>query len=377
MLIPPKQLITHSRAKLWRRCQQAHHFSYVLGRRALVEAQALTFGTHVHGALEAWFKVAMHFWESLPEEARAEHQIAAALERLEKIGDRYDRARARALVRAYHAKWIGEPLRPLAVEIQFRAPLVSPDGDAVHGEWEQGGKLDAVVLDLRDRRRRGVEHKTTGSDVAIGADYWRALRLDPQVTAYFEGAAAEGWPIDEMIYDVLKKPGIRPEKATPLEDRQYTVEKSKACHLCKAKSKNADTAPPPHVVEGRECHNGRIITDPGGRLYKGMRDADETPEEFEARCYEQITTRDFIQREPVVRLESQIERHRADRWEQVEQMRNEQHPIRNPDNCSGYGRACEYLTVCEGTARIDDDLIFRTVGPHAELQEQPQTEETP
>ena len=54
--ILPSRVLTTSRLKCYRRCPREHHFAYELGFRALVEADAVRFGTLIHRALEAWWR---------------------------------------------------------------------------------------------------------------------------------------------------------------------------------------------------------------------------------------------------------------------------------------------------------------------------------
>ena len=42
------------------------------------------------------------------------------------------------------------------------------------------------------------------------------------------------------------------------------------------------------------------------------------------------------------------------------------YPRRNPDACHEYG-GCPYMSVCRREARIDDNEMFYTAGPHPEL----------
>lgn len=203
-----------------------------------------------------------------------------------------------------------------------------------------------------------VEHKTTNSDITPGSPYWRRLTLDTQVSTYL--GATEG--VEGMLYDVIRKPGIKPFRATPPELRRYTVEKSKACPECKKR------APAAH-----ECADGRIITDPGGKLYADQNDRDETPEEYAERLRADISEdpNKYYARGVVVRLPSERIEAARDTWLVAgsirESMRLGAWP-RNPGACDAYGRTCDYWDVCAGVATIDDDARFRTAEtPHEEL----------
>ena len=179
-------------------------------------------------------------------------------------------------------------------------------------------------------RRLVVEHKTTSSDIGPGSAYWAKLTLDTQVSAYL--GAHEG--VEGMLYDVIRKPSLRPYKATPPADRKYTK---------------------------------------AGALYASQREADETPEEFAVRLRADISEdpNKYYQRGVVVRLPDEAAEAARDTWLVAgsirESMRLNAWP-RNPGACDSYGRTCDYWSVCAGQARLDDNALFRTAdSAHEEL----------
>lgn len=167
-----------------------------------------------------------------------------------------------------------------------------------------------------------VEHKTTSSDIAPGSTYWRKLTLDTQVSQYLRGVDS----VDGMLYDVIRKPSIRPYKATPEESRKYTK---------------------------------------AGALYAGQREADETPEEWAERLIADISAKPdaYYRRGTIVRTSEEASEAMRDTWLVAgsirESMANDAWP-RNPGSCDSYGRTCEYWPVCAGETTIDDDRKYRT-----------------
>lgn len=220
------------------------------------------------------------------------------------------------------------------------------------------------------------EHKTTSLEIGPGSPYWKRLTLDSQVSNYLPGARALGFEPVGVLYDVVKKVNLRPRLATPVEDRKYTQAKDRACKECKRKA----PAPLPHVEtvgegdDAREvqCVDGRIVTDPGGRLHAGMRDTDETPDEFRARVREDIAANPdkYFQRGIVVRTREEEVEAAADVWaiaEQIRESRRRNRWRRNVDACDSYGSWCSYWPVCSGEASIDDPSRYRDAGEHEEL----------
>ena len=175
-----------------------------------------------------------------------------------------------------------------------------------------------------------VEHKTTSSDITPGSTYWRKLTLDTQVSQYL-GAEEH---CEGMLYDVIRKPSIKPFKATPAESRKYTK---------------------------------------AGALYATQRETDETPEEYAARLRADISEdpNKYYARGVIVRLPSERIEAARDTWLVAgsirESMRLDAWP-RNPGSCDAYGRTCDYWAVCAGETTIDDATRFRTAEtPHEEL----------
>jgi hypothetical protein len=242
--------------------------------------------------------------------------------------DPFDLARAEAMLRGYDCRWgdeMADRYVVLAVEAEFRAPLINPETGAASRTWQRGGKIDAIAHDCQESRDVIVEHKTASEDIGPGTPYWRKLRMDGQVSGYFLGADAIGFPAEACLYDVLGKLSIRPYKATPAEDRKFKKD---------------------------------------GTLYANQRAEDETPEEFRARCIDAICLEpdSYYRRGEVVRLAAESEEALFDDWQTAQQIhessRRGRFP-RNPDACMKWGRACDYFDVCAGEASISDAFRFR------------------
>ena len=316
-------ILSSSRLKDARSCQRLHRYRYGLGYRPAEDASALRFGTLVHAGLEAWWTATVN-------------PLGAALEAMAGEADPFERAKAEALLVGYDARWSDDRARyeVLAVEVEFRAPLVNPETGRPSQTWQLGGKLDVLVREIGTGRIAIVEHKTTSEDIGRGTDYWRRLRMDGQVSIYYAGAAALGYPADLCLYDVLRKPSLRPKKA-----------------VAEVKLKK------------------------DGTPYANQQLADETPDEFRARLLEAVAEAPdaFFARGEVVRLDGEVAEAVFDIWQTGQQLREaerlERYP-RNPSACLQYGRTCAFLGVCAGEASLDDPSLFKKLStPHPELAE--------
>ncbi len=307
------QRLSHSRLKSARACSRLHHYEYELGYRPTEDASPLRFGKLFDVGLEAW-------WLAAQAGAPQEDWLAAALQTFAGEADPFDRARAQVLLTGYHLRWKDEPFEVLAVQPQFEAQLVNPATGRASRTWVLAGKLDAVVRDLRDGAVCVLESKTSGEDISPGSEYWKRLRLDGQVSVYFDGARALGFEAVRCVYDVAAKPKLRPLQV------------------------NSKRAEPETPDEFRERVATAVAEEPGKYFARGE----------------------------VVRLEQELEDARFDAWQLAERIREDRnagrHP-RNPDSCSRYGRTCPFFGVCTGEASLEDARLFRRLEDvHPELE---------
>ena len=317
-------VLTNSAMRVFRRCAREYFYAYEQGYRPNTDPdENLRFGSLMHSALEAWW---------LADDGQ---KLNAAIEALRPLAaDEYDLVRAGVLMQGYDARWSGEQLDVIAVEAQFRAPLVNPETGASSRTFDLAGKLDVLVRDPSDGLIKLVEHKTTARDIGPGTVYWKQLTLDAQVSLYFAGAKARGYDVAECIYDVIGKPALRPYKATPEEARKYTKD---------------------------------------GRLYANQRASDETADEFRQRLTAHIAENPdrYYQRGTVVRLEQEELDAAYDTWTIARLIREAQLGSRwprNVDACERFGRECAYWPVCAGEASIDDPTRYvRVENVHVEL----------
>jgi len=317
-------LLTPTRLKTYRRCAREHHFEYELGVRAIAETDAIRFGRLMHDAVAAWWSAPTNRLEA----------ALAKLEAAASSADAYEIAKARALMKGYDARWSDQPFEVLAVNAEFRAPVVNPETDAHSKTWVLGGKINAIVRHRRDGWVSVVEFRTTSEDIAPGSEYRKRLQLDAQVAIYYAGAKALGYTVMACLYDLVRKPGLRPLRATPLESRKLTKE---------------------------------------GRLYAGQRERDETPEEYGARVAEDVAADPgaYFERREVLRQASEIREQDVDTWmlgREIREAALARRAPRNPDGCVRYGYTCEYFPVCTGLASLEDAARFRHVeNVHPEL----------
>lgn len=331
-------LLTESRCQVARRCLREERLRYVDGVVPATTAEALRFGTLWHHGQEAWW---LAVGAGRAEEAIVD-AIVAMQDRATDDTDAYELARAEAMMEGYHARWSGEQYEVIGVELEFRAPLLNPETGASSRTFQRAGKVDVVVRDATGRALL-VEHKTSGEDIGPGSSFWARLRMGGQASGYIRGAEALGHQVEGVIYDVAKKPELRPLKATPVEERKYTQEKT---------------------VKG--------VFQPS-RLYANQRETDETVDEYRDRVRAAIAAAPdkYYQRGLVVRLEQNLSEADGELW-QLGQTLREHHRLqlapRNTDACQRYGNTCSYFAICAGEASADDEGQYKRLHwPHPEL----------
>lgn len=208
------QKLTHSRTQSFKQCRRAHYYAYELGIRKQTDAKALRMGTAYHAGLE---KLAL---TDNPDAA-----LAAASECYKAAPDEFDsweweieETTVRAMLSGYAWRWGESGIKHLATERQFNLRIKNPaTGRSIPG-WEWAGKIDGIV-ELADRIRLAVhENKLLSCSLDSDSDLWRRLQLDPQISGYIVAARELGFPVDTVLYDVTRKPTIKPNDVPILDD---------------------------------------------------------------------------------------------------------------------------------------------------------------
>ena len=347
-------LLTASRLKDARACQRLHHYRYNLGYRPAEDATTLRFGSLIHLGLEAW-------WNAVRDRRTGDARLQIALEALEGEADPFEKARAVAMLYGYEARWgelaEADAYEVAGVEASFETSLVNPETGRASMTWRLAGKVDVLVTERATGRRMVVEHKTTSENVAPGTDYWRRLKLDPQVSLYYAGAEALGFPVETCLYDVLSKPAHRPAAIPLIEDGAKVV--------LDATGARVRTKDGKRWRETADAAQGFVLqTRP------------ETAEEYQARIMASIgeDPNGYFARGEVVRLEGEVAEALFDTWQIGRQLREAELAgrfPRNPHACLQYGRTCPFLGVCCGEASLDDPTLFKKLDtPHPELASQ-------
>jgi hypothetical protein len=235
------------------------------------------------------------------------------------VSDPHDMAIVAAMFSGHQQRWKSEPLEAVAVEVPFEIPLLNPRSGAPTPIWNLAGVIDRIAK-LPDGRLALMEHKTTARDFAPGADYWVRLHLDAQLSIYIIAARKLGYDVQTILYDVTRRPLLRPYKATSEEDRKYTK---------------------------------------AGALYANQHESDEMPEEFAARVSAAIAAEPdkYFARIEIARLDQDLDECAWELWQQqiaIREAQRSQRWFKNPESCFGNNGSCEYLPICSGSGLNGD-----------------------
>lgn len=299
--------LTNSMRNKFASCHRAFKFCYEDLKRPIKTSEALNFGTAMHQLLEC-------YWLN----AEAEFP---------QVDDEYTAMTLKALFNGYIARWRESDRMTygtIGTEMRFDAPLMNPETGGISKTFHLAGKIDALAKEKATGKVVIVEHKTTSQDIGPGSDYWRKLPIDGQVSGYYCGAEALGHQASTCLYDVIRKPTIKPYKATPEEKRKY----------------NKD-----------------------GSLSKACREFDETPDEWYERLSADIASRPdyYYARIEISRSDNDLLEYLFDMWAVSREIADAERMnrwSRNSQACSVYG-TCEYFGVCTGESNLDDVTLFR------------------
>lgn len=304
--------IRTSSQKAFQRCPRFYKLGYVDRYKPIIEAHALRFGTLFHRALEIWWRE----WRD-----STKHRLETALYYIETSDSNLiDMVKATELMRGYHYRWADDPIRTSGVEVRFEIPIINPRTGATSRTWKLTGTIDAVAKYPRSTLPWIIEHKTTSENIEPGSVYWQRLTLDTQVSNYYRALDIEGTPVAGCIYDVIRKPQIKPLLATPPEKQKYKRD---------------------------------------GTLYANQRDKDETADEYRARLRDHIAENpnEYFQRAEIYRLANEEKDAAFDLWQTARMIRDAELADRwprNPNMCFFWNRPCDFWPVCSGETSIEN-----------------------
>ena len=249
-------------------------------------------------------------------------RLDKAMHMLDKAEDasQLDLLTAKAIMQVYHEHWLGRhSYHTTGIEKEITIQL----GDKSLPPL--AGRVDIEARDLNTSQDCIIDHKTSSQSLD-SQSYWDALGQDPQVLAY-----AAAFPTHEIIWDVIKKPTIRPRSLGKAalnelkETRSYFVRE------------DVD-----EVVIGEALATGQEC--PRLFAYRLTAEYRSNPSKYFAR--RNITPSVFA----VARFIKGFDQVRRD---QAEAIHARDRIYRNGYACTGKYGACPFLRVCNGDEQLE------------------------
>ncbi len=332
------QLITNSRLSCLKTCKRKHLFRYELGVRPESEANYFRIGGCFHKGVELSRTVDN---EDAINEANQQYETVPPTWNDERVYDwMIEREIVANMLAGYFWRWQGNDViaEVVATEQPFEIEIRNPETGKATPSFKLAGKIDGIVR-LTDGRLAIHEIKTTGDDITVGSDYWSKLRIDSQISTYFHAAKVLGYDVQTILYDVAKKPAIRPSQVPILDENGMKI-------VLDAAGQRVMTKDGKKWRETSDTKQGYTL-----------QTRRETPAEFGKRFLADITLRPdhYFQRQEIPRLDADIQEFEFELWSQQLDLRATQKSgrwFRNTSSCVGFGR-CEYFDICTNSITVD------------------------
>lgn len=326
-----KTLLTYSALNTFRNCPRKYKNRYLDNLRPRERAEALSFGSAIHTAIELWYR-------SSDFESRLRDVLAYIDDAFEnRVVDSNQMVHwhlATAMIRGYAERYATEEFEVVEIEKEFVGEIRNPDTGRQSQTFRIAGKVDGIV-----RCHDGLyllEHKTAST---VDASYLDKLWTDTQIALYCYYLRELGYPIVGVIYNVLLKSRLKQGKGETQEE--YEVRHAELA----AKNKSGKST--------------------------AKRQMPETDDEFQARLTEWYSRPEAFHREFIYLSEDRLAMLQDEVWEITQQYldaRRRGKWLLNTSNCFSYQRPCEYLAYCQSgfNPNVADNL-YEIALPNEEL----------
>jgi hypothetical protein len=355
----PLPIFTNSSLSTFRSCRYRYYLRYVLGLRKTYENDALRIGGAFGKGLEL-----------IGLGVNLETAIGAAVAPYAQPGPWVEDLHAweveavtvETMLRGWAWRWSTAPARYVATEKTVHATLTKP---ATRRKVMVAGKIDALTNESTEgmpERPAGIEtmreYKTAGEDIGPDSDYWPRLKADSQISLYLLLLQANGMEGTRIMYDVTRKPSLRPSQTPVLDDQGLKIVED---------------------AEGNRVMLANGKPRQAGDIAKGwtLKTTRETPQQYGARVLEDMFDRpeEYFQRREITRTQEELDRTRAEVIQTVGDILTVQGNgrwYRNPGRMTC--DRCSYKGICLGSPAmtVDSPLpsgYIKTEDLHPELKE--------
>ena len=386
-------LLTFSRIQCFRTCVRKEFWSYRCGIRRDRTSAPLRVGSSFHLGVDAWFRNGLDDDKAVAEAIADWNQYPAwAKSDALKYDFLCERQLVIELLYAYFDQWRDDPdLLVLETESAFEVPILNPATRRPTPLFRFAGRRDGIVT--FEGMRAIQEIKTTSSDIE-SEQYWTRLRIDQQATGYFLATILQGHGIDTILWDVVRKPELRPSLVDVLDDGRdvngipiVVNEKGKRLRWkdfyksIGAEPLEGDPDPDewiqdPKAFPGSQIRYSPIYRDGAGRRCwkkngepyrskpKDVPDAYrlqamEEPEAYGERVAAELRQnpdRYFARRE-VPRIAADVRQYQRELWtiaHDIHRAAKNGDDTRNSGACFNYNSACPFFEACTSGERLEE-----------------------
>lgn len=254
-----------------------------------------------------------------------------------------------------------DEIETVATEVRFELPLRNPASGRALPHVSRVGIIDRIIQ--RNGRLMNGEFKSTKKPIDLDSSYWSRLNLDSQVSMYdlaakelqrdgtlaeYGGVLANGPLLAGTLYDVWRRPSIRPKKLTQADSKKFaeagpvaeycgaTFEVSGACNI---------------YIDGVEAE-----VEPGAK--EGTFTIRETPEMFGARLLQEIykDPGKYFARKEIARTDDELKDFEWQMYNIYQAMRSMNRHNRwwtDESQCEATFR-CPYTSICYNHIDVTD-----------------------
>ena len=333
-------ILTNSRLASLRSCPRQHYYRYDLGLTRERVATPLRIGQAYHLGLEAH----AYRWpsgETYTAEDAVSHVMLSyppAPEWADLYEWEIECQTVGALLEGHFWRYSEDNFEIVENELTFQMPLMNPQSNRRSRTFILAGKIDKIVR-LPDGRLAVLEYKTTGHDIGPDSDYWQRLRCDGQISLYVLAARYLGHNVETVIYDVARKPTIKPKQIPVLDDDGLKI----------VLDENGDRVMTQQGKPRQTAGDGMTLQSQA-----------ETPEQWHERLLTDIYYRSdyYYARREVPRLEDELVEYQYELWQQAKQLIATDRYGRWYRNvgwltCKG----CQYADLCLDSVIVDLDHV--------------------
>jgi hypothetical protein len=252
--------------------------------------------------------------------------------------DDLDRVICIELIRGYARHYSGSGWKATGIEVPYSLKGIRPHGDGWRNtsKYLLVGKCDLLAKNpsLYPDKEFLFDRKTTTSDLSPQSDYWGRLGIENQINTYWLACSLLGKNIGGFVWDVTRKPDIRPKDLTKAAIKEIATN---------------------GLYQGMEVSQETRGAVAGGEIIKetmelyGLRlrgHIAENPDRYYAR--KMI----FRNLEDLALYAEELNAIIKDIGRAVKEKRF----YKNTDSCFAYHHACEYLPLCNaGMSEVPQD----------------------